>query len=675
MNKNKKEIEEIAQNVKTTSESLAKERQQLEVERSKIMNLKEDIDHSRNEFEKQIQIENELLEKRKHENEITPEKQLLNIPKEQIEEKQIVEVQNTNNDILDKEVDISEDFQSKHFNKDILEDVSPIVDNLSVSEKKDESKIQFSHQEEVEVPLDFDEIKRSPTDEEIKFFNENNEQLDKIISEETYLYDPSNFLNDEIYKFNELLNEYKVYQIISIPEESKYIIVGCEIIEKDSNLCLKLIWIQDNNSKTDEHLIFLDELKTILKLISSKDVISHERPIKLLRDFKEYVRQFIFSFVIYNNPSQAQNENKEDNESVVIKCSTKGILKDKLHIKFMKKEWFVVLKYLHDKTFKITLYIVNSKDGTFSHGIGIDLKCDNTYYNKFKEIDIDSVLRDKPNFDKAQFVISHEPVESNFILDLKNSIKAIEKYANKYHSTSLNAFVYGEDRTNLINQIRIVSDSLDATRGNHGAINDLHSDRKQLWSVRDDHKNKKMVFVCQTLYKMQISKIKNEEIERQLEVKYEEIWKYFGVDVEYWDRTDIKMFAYMLLDSMTLEAPTLGIKSTLEHDPNAEEEVHIKLMDFETVCHSRHILNIEDEPIALTISLFGNSTKYLGIKAVVFNRRKLREDGVFLKVDTDEWKLSDKEIAELPKAKRKDKLRYYFFSSTNTRRNGLWIYI
>ena len=120
------------------------------------------------------------------------------------------------------------------------------------------------------------------------------------------------------------------------------------------------------------------------------------------------------------------------------------------------------------------------------------------------------------------------------------------------------------------------------------------------------------------------------------------------------------MFAYILLDSMTLEAPTLGIKSTLEHDPNAEEEVHIKLMDFETVCHSRHILNIEDEPIALTISLFGNSTKYLGIKAVVFNRTKLREDGVFLKVDTDEWKLSDKEIAELPKAKRKDKLRYYF---------------
>ena len=135
---------------------------------------------------------------------------------------------------------------------------------------------------------------------------------------------------------------------------------------------------------------------------------------------------------------------------------------------------------------------------------------------------------------------------------------------------------------------------------------------------------------------------------------------YFGVDIEYWDRTDIKMFAYMLLDSMSLEAPTIGIKSSVEQDQNSEEEVHIKLMEFDTIWHTRHILNIEDEPIALTISLFGNNTRYFGIKATVFNRNKLREDGIFLKVETEEWRLSEKEITELPKAKRKDKLRYYY---------------
>ena len=486
----KKEIEEIAQNVKLTSESLAKERSQLEVERNKFQHLKEDIDHSRWEFEKQIKLENDLLIKRKHENEINLDKIHNDSKKNDDEDLIRIEHNDEANESKIEGEDISQYSPfKKNFNKDILEDVSPIEDNWSVSEKKADNILQFKHQEEIEVPLDFDETKRSPTDEGAKFFNDNNEQLDRLILEETYLYDPSNFLNDEIYRFSESIDKYKAFQVIQIPEESKYLIIGWEIIEKDSCLWLKLLWFKDNDSSPEEHFIFFDEIKTVLKLISSKDVVSHDKPIKLIRDFKEYVRQFIFNFVIYNNQDQERKDNKAEKESLVIKWSTKGILKNKMHIKFMKKEWYVVLKYLHDKTFRITLYIVNNKDGTFNHGIGIDLKWDNAYYNKFKEINLDNILNGRPNFDKSQFVISHELVDSNFILDLKNSIKALEKYAHKYHSLTLNAFVYGEDRSNLINQIRTVSDLVTGS-SNQGNIDELHNDRKQLWNVRDDSKNK-----------------------------------------------------------------------------------------------------------------------------------------------------------------------------------------
>lgn len=116
------------------------------------------------------------------------------------------------------------------------------------------------------------------------------------------------------------------------------------------------------------------------------------------------------------------------------------------------------------------------------------------------------------------------------------------------------------------------------------------------------------------------------------------------------------MFTSMLLDCMTLEMPTMSIKTTLNEDQDAEEEVHIKFQPIREICHARHIINIENEKLPLTLSLIGNDRQYFGIKAVVFNRDKLREDGIFLKVRTEEWRFSDKYISELPKAKKKDKM-------------------
>lgn len=120
------------------------------------------------------------------------------------------------------------------------------------------------------------------------------------------------------------------------------------------------------------------------------------------------------------------------------------------------------------------------------------------------------------------------------------------------------------------------------------------------------------------------------------------------------------MFVYMLLDSMKLEMPTMSIKSSIPVDPDTEEEIHIKLMPIETICHVRHIVNIENEKLPLTISLIGNGQVYFGIKAVTFNRIKMCENGVFLRVDTEEWKLDDEAISQLQKHKRKDPLKYFY---------------
>lgn len=189
---------------------------------------------------------------------------------------------------------------------------------------------------------------------------------------------------------------------------------------------------------------------------------------------------------------------------------------------------------------------------------------------------------------------------------------------------------------------------------------DPNSSQQELWVVRDDELNSRWEFTCKTLYKLQMTKKTSRELERKYYVPYDSLWKYFGVDISSCIAADIKMFTSFLLDTMELEMPTMNMQRNKNDDSDAEEEVHIKLKEIGIVWHARHIVDIEGTKLPLTISLIGNHEKYLGIKAVVYNRAKRKEEGVFLRVDTEEWRLDDEIIKGFPKARAKDPLKYYY---------------
>ena len=242
------------------------------------------------------------------------------------------------------------------------------------------------------------------------------ETIDQLIEEEAILNDPSYYLWDEIYQFSKYLDEYKVYQVLPIDEVNN-LIVGCEMLKENDDYCIKLSCFKDapgSEKQPEEHVIYLEAINKVLKLIAAKDVIPNDEPLKLIRNFREYVRLFIFSFVVYN-PEQSLSEGEE---SIQIKCSTLGLLSEELHIKFCKKEWSIVFKYIKDYIFRMTFYIVTESKGNLSHGISIDIKCDRTSYPLlFKEIDVDKVIQKHSGLDKDKFVLSHN------LLDGTKSLK------------------------------------------------------------------------------------------------------------------------------------------------------------------------------------------------------------------------------------------------------------
>jgi hypothetical protein len=130
------------------------------------------------------------------------------------------------------------------------------------------------------------------------------------------------------------------------------------------------------------------------------------------------------------------------------------------------------------------------------------------------------------------------------------------------------------------------------------------------------------------------------------------------------------MFMAMFLDTMELEMPTMNMSRGKFDDSDAEEEIHIKLREISIVCHERHIVEVDGLKVPLTISLVGNHEKYLGIKAVVFNRFTKKEEGTFLRVETDEWRYDKDTIAKFPPVRKKDPLKYFYSLPKVLEENG-----
>jgi len=59
----------------------------------------------------------------------------------------------------------------------------------------------------------------------------------------------------------------------------------------------------------------------------------------------------------------------------------------------------------------------------------------------------------------------------------------------------------------------------------------------ELWCVMDKRKEQKMVIKCQTLYSLRMTKYLQEEVLRSIELPYQDIWTFFGLNKKDLTRT------------------------------------------------------------------------------------------------------------------------------------------
>jgi len=205
------------------------------------------------------------------------------------------------------------------------------------------------------------------------------------------------------------------------PDDNTNMIICCKIVSEEGHKCLKLSCFDNKKSnpkKADSQLVEIEAIMSILFYVVAKDVLPSDNQIKFIRDFHEFVRLFIFSFIQFNQTASSVDE------IIQLRPSTMGLFTKELQIKLFKIPCSVILKHTIDRNFRLSFYTADKEDVSFERGFGIDIKCDLLSYQQlFKDIKIDKILDRHLELDRNLFVQSHHLVDSDQLMKKLRSSK------------------------------------------------------------------------------------------------------------------------------------------------------------------------------------------------------------------------------------------------------------
>ena len=115
--------------------------------------------------------------------------------------------------------------------------------------------------------------------------------------------------------------------------------------------------------------------------------------------------------------------------------------------------------------------------------------------------------------------------------------------------------------------------------------------------------------------------------------------KYFGLQSEFGVRrsdlnfVQLKSLVHEHLSTLTLHFPTAKFKA------NYADSAMIKQTEIRCYASLRKMIVIDGQRVPLTLQLLGlASQRFLGIKLTAYDMESMSEHGVFIRVQTQEWK-------------------------------------
>lgn len=116
----------------------------------------------------------------------------------------------------------------------------------------------------------------------------------------------------------------------------------------------------------------------------------------------------------------------------------------------------------------------------------------------------------------------------------------------------------------------------------------------ELWCVTDRRQEQKLIIKCQTLYSLRLKKHQEEEVLRDTELPYSQIWTYFGLNKKDLTRTQLHLIACLYLKTLFLNLPTMELNKGDAEDSENEEKALIKNKQIDTIAYVRRIHEVKN---------------------------------------------------------------------------------
>ena len=162
-----------------------------------------------------------------------------------------------------------------------------------------------------------------------------------------------------------------------------------------------------------------------------------------------------------------------------------------------------------------------------------------------------------------------------------------------------------------------------------------------------------------------VSPINKVQIVRKIAYPFINLWKEYGVDYK-----SLTIGAQQYFIAEILRRCTLYIPKDIE-ESTADEDIEIEIKPLVEVNYYRGLVG-SNYKFPITLTSVGFKSELIGIKAVVYDLAKIKENGMFFIVNPNEWAFSEEERKLVPKKKdyQKDELADFSWLPEKIKKKG-----
>lgn len=373
--------------------------------------------------------------------------------------------------------------------------------------------------------------------------------------------------------------------------------------------------VNSTNSYITPESIQFTELISIINYLAVRDVMPNDVPVKFINNFEKFSQYFLLPFIKITNLEDSSNQKK-----IELWSQPNSLLPPDTCRAFLDLTCRVSVYQITLKSLRLVLNDVADEEN-IDRNISCDLVLD--------DVAAELLLKEyEAQYTTPSCVQSLKPLNASFMKQIDPIITELELYVKDYlhlHST--------------FNQL-LKSKLLFMSR----ATIEGKSFEKTLWTIMDLRKHQLWRIRAKSLAVSNSSGRRN-RCEAVMNIPYTTLVQNYGIHIDLLETSERFVFGHYTLNSLRLERH-------LDDEASSAESVIVPALVVNVI--TKRSIKSADYKVPVTLSLIGQGSNLLGVKATLFDVQQSLELGCFFPIFGSLFK--DKALLPAGKKKRRFEL-------------------